>query len=196
MLLFLMACTPTCEDGQVNDPITGDCVNTWSDPTTPEEALAALAECEYATPGSGLDLIAGCVDDACVGMTLGEFEAELGAADECDANIFEDELIGCEWDSGVFASFLGDNGALPEDGEATMVAARHNYNGSDPDGLALNISLTCYLDVLGEPDDIDYTETDAGLSPWHTQWDGVAAFTDFFGDNYGEVTSLYLHGVD
>ena len=40
MLLFLMACTPTCEDGQVNDPITGDCVNTWSDPTTPEEALA------------------------------------------------------------------------------------------------------------------------------------------------------------
>lgn len=196
MLFLLLACTPTCPEGQINDPISGDCVGTWSDPTSPEEALAALSECEFLPSGDDLDLFEGCVDVACVGMTLSEIEGLLGEGD-CDANLFDDELIGCEWDGGdLYASFEGENGVAVEDGVARTVAAKENYAGADPSGLGLDISLNCYLDALGEPDDIDYVDTDAGLSPWHVQWDGVGAFTDFFGDNYGAVTSLYLHGQD
>ena len=195
MLLILLGCTPTCEDDQINDPITGDCVELWSDPSTPEEALAALPDCSALPGGNRIDLVQGCVDGACVGMRLGEIEADLGDA-ECDSNAFEDDLIGCEWDWGVLALFHGEDGSLPSDATATTVAAKDDFDGADPDGLGLGISLNCYLDTLGEPDDIDYTETDAGLSPWYTRWDGVGAFTDFFGSNYGEVTSLYLHGMD
>jgi len=194
MLLLLLACSPPCEEGQINHPVTGECMKAWSDPSTPDEALAALPECDYLGPGDRIVVDAGCVDDACVGMSLAGISAVLGEG-TCEGDAFDGEPIGCAWNN-VSVRFEGEAGTYVEDGIATSIAAIDEFDGSSPEGLGLGISLSCYLEVLGEPDDIHYTDTDFGLSPWHTTWDGIGAFTDYFSDDYGQVSSVFLHGRD
>ncbi|MCP4810608.1 MAG: hypothetical protein GY913_33125 [Proteobacteria bacterium] len=63
-----------------------------------------------------------------------------------------------------------------------------------PGGLGIGVSMRCFLDVYGEPDDIDYTVDDRGHyevqsfdydDPW------FVVRTDLFGgDGYAEHISL------
>lgn len=182
LALPLLACPST--DGTAVFPCRagfelaedGHCYPPLSTPTTPLVTDLLLGNaCARAEPGLGLDLIAGCVEGACAGDTFAAMEAALGGGARCSL-IQSGSLWLCEWPHSVQAQFPAgeaDSGEPGDNVKNSFVRALTDYAGSDPEGLALAVSITCFVQDLGVPSQVIYLDTDGALAPVQLVWDAV-----------------------
>lgn len=183
-------CYAEAEDA---DDDTGDGDDTGGDtgPTDPDTGAPDLddlldphRDCAPMEASDRLDLDAGCVDGACVGMTKAEVDAALGAA-TCAAG---DGAALCYWGQlGGVRAWLDDlDGDGVADADATVAEwlVYTPYDGSTADGLGIEASLGCWLQALGDPDLVVWRQdhTDGGWYLYELEWFGpdvsVVDFTD------------------
>ncbi|MBT3223770.1 MAG: hypothetical protein HN348_32275 [Proteobacteria bacterium] len=165
IFLFLQfACMPevVCPEGQLLTS-KGICV-TPQYKTFDTKYTADLPECELAEPSSRLDLRPGCVDGACPDMSYYEINEVLFEDGVC-TNSFSLGTTSCKWGDGIRTNFTDDNNdGLPDSNStASGLYVESPYSGSDKDGLAIGISIACFMEVLGYTDRIETLETDDGL---------------------------------
>lgn len=135
------------------------------------EGLPACAPAE----GEGLDLEAGCVGEACLGMSRAAVEEELGAPDGCEALIFD---IACSWMDDAVGFTFGDE---DEDGEAdagelaVSLSVELGYEGAD-EGLGPDASMRCFYDAWGEPRSAWFEDWGQGLRPILLGWAGISVW--------------------
>jgi hypothetical protein len=156
LIASLIACT-TCGEGQIKDPISGDCLDEYVAPTSQEEARESLPECDLLPSSSRLDIEAACADGACAGMTYNEVNAALGETGDCDEP--SSDWLVCHWQNDALHMYFEDadyDGQPDVDDVAIGLYLEESWSGSDESGLGLGISMRCYLDVLGEPEEIEY----------------------------------------
>ena len=166
-LLFAAACgQPECADDELLSA-SGECV--FVDPdreaVLPDEA-EGLPPCELAAPGNRLDPARGCADGACSDTPYGDWVAALGQPDECTSG---DGYAFCDWQGGAIDTFFddNDNDTVPDDGALSAgVFLNGGWSGASSDGLALGISMRCWLEVWSNRI-LDYETTDGVISEVH-----------------------------
>ncbi|MFT4627082.1 MAG: hypothetical protein ACI8PZ_005763, partial [Myxococcota bacterium] len=145
----------------------GDCVYLDPDrvPELPPEA-EGLPECTLAAPSNRMETSVGCADRACHDGTYDEWVAALGPADVCSNT---SGIAFCDWQGGALETFFDDddNDGIPDPGAtAAGVFLNDGWSGANADGLALGISLRCYLEVwTGRV--LDFETTDGVISEVH-----------------------------
>lgn len=120
-----------------------------------DAALAAMPSCVPGADDGALDIAAGCAGDVCLGSLWPDVREALGKPQLC--TFIVDGTV-CSWSSGLVASFAdGDGDGTPDD-EATAytISINRPWDGGTTDGLALDASLRCFVDVLGDPDAIGF----------------------------------------
>lgn len=152
-LLTLLGCPSPCGDDEV-ETFDG-CSPIGDGPVYDTETLPGyqLRPCD-ATPGTGLDLEAGCAQGVCVGDTFEDWRAVLGDPNDCDAS---GTFARCDWDaSGLAGSFddADDNG-IPDPGSVpAFVNVTSPAAGFSSGGLGVDVSFACFVQQLGAPEDI------------------------------------------
>lgn len=171
-LLSLLACSnePDCSIGFQPNP-DGNCYEDESEPIDiPDDAIAMayddFPDCDAEPTGDGtLDLFRRCAGGLCVGMTYDEMVASVGSdADSVDADY--DGYLFVGWDDlGVYLWLHdADEDGLPDPDDTTWrIVVQPWFAGTTDDGLGTDMSLACFVDVLGDPDAITF-EPDGG---WH-----------------------------
>ncbi len=82
------------------------------------------------------------------------FRTVLGEADDCYPSY--SDTIRCEWDAGVYSYFEdADGDELVEDTSESSFLYLGAPGLASPEGLGLGVSLQCFFDALGLPEDID-----------------------------------------
>lgn len=164
---------PGCRTGFTLAP-DGHCYPPLDTPTTPSVTDVLLAnECVRAEPGTDIDLFAGCIEGVCAGDTFLAMEEALGGGARCSLVLAATNWI-CEWPQGVEAQFRAgttDSGEPGDNVTNNFVRALTEYEGSDPSGLALGLSVSCFVEELGIPTEIVYRDTPGRLVPLQLVWD-------------------------
>lgn len=183
MLLILAACSTECLSG-FHVGSDGMC---YRDAVEADlDALSVVvAACSPGATDGALDILAGCADDVCVGMSLTEVEAAWGAAAACD----EDD---CQWSSGLEVQLDG--------AEVVELVVRAPWTGGTTDGLGPGATMGCFLEAYGQPDHIDAWRDDGGsLELWAASWftHGVLVFDEdaLLGDGDQRVDTLFIEGA-
>lgn len=156
ILALLWGCGPQCSEDEV---VTREgCVPAaesvgWDEETLPGYRLRA---CRTLEPGEGtLDFEDGCASGACLGDTYGSFRAALGEPTEIEG---AGSWVLVDWDQrGLYAYFDDDDGDNEPDPDEPVYRFVVNgpAAGTSVDGLATELSLACFVQVLGPPDDVD-----------------------------------------
>jgi hypothetical protein len=158
MLLLLAACA----DDPPADPTDsgGDPPTTSAATLAPvDAALADLPRCEPGSDDGALDVEAGCAGDVCLGTPWPEATATLGDPGSC---IYIVDGAVCFWDLGLVISFADTeaDGTPDDDATAYAIAVNPPFDGGTVDGLALDASLGCFVDALGDPDAVSFGHYD------------------------------------
>lgn len=151
---LLPACTPSCPPGL--EYIDGQCRS-----GTPGEGIdldeRGHPPCEFEAGNGRLDIDSGCADGACDDALYADMVDALGPA-SCDASDVISETTFCDWQGGALRSHFDDvdlDGVPDPDATARGLYLSEGYDGTSPDGLGLRVSLACFYDVYGEPDEED-----------------------------------------
>jgi hypothetical protein len=180
MLPLLWACA-------ADDPTT----DTASPPTPTgeeelppvEQALEDLKRCQPGTDDGTLDIEAACAGDVCLGTSWPDVSAALGPPDFCS---FVFDATTCGW-SGLNVGFAdGDGDGTPDDdAQAYLVAINPPWDGGTTDGLALDATVGCFVDVLGTPDGVSFGSYPAGWFVRSLAWDDLYFTLYDYGDPDG-----------
>lgn len=155
ILAVLAACTTTCGP---DEAVTADgCVPVGTTVAWDEDTLPGyqLRECSMEAGDGRMDFIAGCASGACIDEPYTAWVTALGQPDVMDPGTTRVQV---EWfDAGVYAYFDDDNDdnrpddtALPDSFHTTERAS-----GESDEGLRIDISFACFVQTLGDPDDLD-----------------------------------------
>jgi hypothetical protein len=140
-------------------------------PPTANDVLANLGACEPKKDGDEIDIPRGCIEEACVDATWDVVQQTLGEGVACEA-VGADWI--CEWPQFISIQFpIGDDDVVtPAAGaRAGWVRALSTYVGADGDGLAIGISLQCFVDVLGMPTTAEFVDTAGELVARQLVWE-------------------------
>jgi hypothetical protein len=137
--------------------------------------LEGLGPCVPLKPGAELDWLTGCLvgeaGPACAGDSFDAVDLAWGRGASCDDN---GSTWTCGWDGGLQATFdVEDEDSVEPGGDrpANLVRALSTFDGSDPDGLGVEISLRCWVGSLGPPSDLLFVDDPGELVPVEGYWD-------------------------
>ena len=170
---LLSGCPVTGADDDDDDDSAGES----GDPTV-ADVLDALAACEP-LPGDGrIDLERACADDACASMTYDEMNAALGEDGDCMG--WTPTQVKCTWSNGIYRLFAdADDDDIPdEDFESGVLWLDVPYDGATLDGLGVDVPLSCFIEVLGYPQHLDFYGWNGDYSVSHMQWDEMYGAED------------------
>lgn len=208
--LALLVLIPACADplvcGDGTEEVDAVCTApTPEEPLPPRMAdlLEALPACVPSEGPVTLDLVAGCADGACVGMSVDEVDAALGTSGTCEPYSFDPTTIGCDWPNGISISFddLDEDGSVDPGSRADALSLRPPFSGATEDGLGLGASMRCFLDHLGAPESVTWDREGSEYLVSRLDFfdEGVFVTDDGFSDLSfrpdGRVDSLYLFGA-
>lgn len=205
MLILLLACgseeiacregTTLAADGHCYPPLLE------RDPRL-EDLIASWPACEP-TPGPDtIDLVGGCASQVCAGMTYDEMVAEIGPGD-CQTTNFDARQVYCTWEQlGIDGLFRDTNeDEVPnEDAETDRIHVFRPSTAATIDGLGVDATLSCYFDVLGNPEILQYVDAGGTLLPEAFIWDryGLRAYDETAAGGVarpdGYVDEIYLYG--
>ncbi len=123
-------------------------------PGSIESVLNALPACETVAADGRLNVVSGCADAACVGMTYDEITEVMADAGACEPMGDGTPAMVCTWEGVVEITFDDlDLDFEPDKGDmAAGIRILGEYAGGTPEGLGLGASSSCYLEEFGEPD--------------------------------------------
>ena len=160
-LLALASCVDAVSCGPFTEEVDGACVGQVVEELEPGEsafyeALSGLSPCVPAEGEVQLDLQAGCAGDACVGA---DAQALLDAHPDAECRS-EGGLLSCDIGE-VRASVVdADWNGEPDDGAVVRSLQVLAPGKRTDDGLGVGASMSCFLDVLPEPDLVAATQQD------------------------------------
>lgn len=129
-----------------------------TDSATPPDAIALLQQswdaCD-ATSGDGTLDLTGCALGVCAGATYADAVEALGEADSFDDS--DPGYVNATWTEGVSTWYpdLDTDGVPDADGLATWISVFPSANVTTEEGLGPRVSMRCFVDVLGDPDQIE-----------------------------------------
>lgn len=172
-MLWLLACTVAAPD--TGSATAGsDAEDSADDDPAPEDSaladpLDALADCSPESPGDRLDVDAACFDGVCLGQTLEAADDAFGRPSTCLP--FGSAAL-CFWGDGILGSLTDSDGdGTPDSGARIYVlSALDPWDGADPAGLALGLGLGCFVDTLGTPSTLLFSEVEGALVPSAATW--------------------------
>jgi hypothetical protein len=122
-------------------------------PATVGGVLESLPACQTADADGRLDLVTGCVGEACVGHTLDELEAALGVEPACVTPEGAAGISRCTFEDTLIVELLDSDGdGWPDKGAEAEAIELEGPWASTPEGLGVGASTSCFLQVYGEPD--------------------------------------------
>ncbi len=123
-------------------------------PGSIESVLDSLPACETVAADGRLNVVSGCADAACIGMTYEEVAEVMGDAGACEPVGDGSPAMVCTWEAVVEIEFDDLDGDFePDKGDMTSaIRILGEYAGGTPEGLGLGASSSCYLEHFGEPD--------------------------------------------
>jgi hypothetical protein len=185
-----------CADGFYEGD-DGNCYEIRADEDPVDLAFAALPECHPLDPDDRLDLRDRCLDGVCVGAEFQSADDALGDAWYCD--YYSDGWVDCRWEGlGVRIVTPGDIDAPDPSGAMWRVEMMPAYDGADEDGLGIGISVACWVDLLGEPDRIEFAEDGSDWKIDNLWWESGITVWDYVDESDGEggdglVDWVYLY---
>ncbi len=187
LILLALACQPALPDCEPGQNINADyeCVD---DPAIPGSEL--LPPCDLLPVGDEIEVSSGCSEGACADATYDSFNAALGETGECDSL---EGYAFCDWRDGLLGSFFDDNDGddVPDDGAgAAGVFLDSGYAGASADGLGVDISLQCWIDVYGYTDLVEYETVGEEQFIAELQWGDLGLIVDAQADGDGEGDGL------
>ncbi len=144
---------------------TGD--SAGEEPTTLQEVMDDLGDCELTVADGALDLDRHCVHDFCVGDTVADAAALFGEPDDTVVYFIRYEGYTYTstyqvWANGITLYFddADDDGVLADSDHATSIAIELPWGGGTDEGLGLGASMSCFIEALGYPDQADFWSVD------------------------------------
>lgn len=191
LLAIFLGCSH-CPSGYATDA-SGACVSGDTDETAAldgdgqllwSEIAASIPACTPDDADDALNLVGGCVDGACVGMTKAEVDDVLGAPTECD-----DSLDDCVYAGGIELDY--------DAGIADTFSLSSPYGGRDQNGLGVGVGLGCFVDVFGTPDAMAAFLENGVVGIWNLAWydANVSIYDeDSFGADVGDwvIDTIYV----
>lgn len=199
LLATLAACgNADCPEGQARSS-AGECIDLdlpeWNDDLLPDASVWA---CTMAETGTRLDFLGACADGACDGDTIEDMTATLGTPECRDFGI--DQVVACDWNGGIGAHFDDlDRDEVPDAGAiADVFNIELPWDGTSEEGLALGLSMGCFVEVFGPPEDSDLTAWDSErMVPTRLQWANFSVSDDDLlddPDGYADSILFYRAG--
>jgi hypothetical protein len=194
------------ECGSGTEEVDGVCVaveaDTDTDTDTDEEVdiedlLDTLPECEPVEANGRIDLTTGCADGGCAAMTADELNTALGEDGSCTPSSVDSTRLFCDWSMGIWTTFddLDQNGEPDADSTAGTLYLEYPYDGGTDDGLGPDASFSCFVDVLGYPNSIDFWDLSGTLEPYAMFWFDLGLYvSDFWGT--GTAETMGISGAD
>ena len=132
----------------------GEAVIITETPGSIESVLDSLPACETVAADGRLNVVSGCADAACVGMTYDEIADVMADPGACEPVGDGSPAMVCTWEGVVEIEFDDLDGDFePDKGDmAAAIRILGEYAGGTPEGLGLGASSSCYLEQFGEPD--------------------------------------------
>lgn len=125
------------------------------------DPFATAPACESEAGDGSIDLEAACASGVCAAGTYAEWAETLGPADAIGETSFG---LRCEWNMGLEA-FFDDadlDGAPDDDSVAGYFHITDAYAGRTDEGLGVGVGIMCFVDVLGQPQDISAVSIEDG----------------------------------
>lgn len=184
---------------------TGDSAE--DDVSTLEDLLDDLGDCELGIADGELNLDRHCVHDYCVGDTVADAEAAFGAPDETVVYFVRYGGIIYtvayeQWANGIKIYFddADADGILLETDHSTAIALDLPWGGGTEEGLGLGASLSCFVEALGYPDQVEFWTVGDGYGINYAFWsafqltvyDDALNGTGEFGISDGLVDGIFL----
>jgi hypothetical protein len=173
MIPWLVACAAEPED-------TGSPAPDGTTTAAPVElALEQMPPCEPGSNDGRLDVTGACADGVCLGTTYAEAVDLLGPT-TC---VFIVDGSTCFFDSLVISFRDDDADGVPnDDATAYSLAANAPWDGGTAEGLALDATLRCFVDVLGTPSAVSFGSYPEGWLVRTLAWDPLFFSVYDFGD--------------
>jgi hypothetical protein len=162
VLLILLACAdePACPGPKIDGvcyAATDDAPATPTDTGTAVDAFAVLAaEWEPCAPlpGNGeLDLTGQCAFGVCDNQPYADAVLALGPPAEVEASYGQ---VDVSWSEGVTAYYADPGTGVPaQDALSISVLVSPDADAQTTDGLGPGVSMQCWVDALGNPDEIE-----------------------------------------
>ncbi len=132
----------------------GEAIIITETPASIESVLDSMPACERVAADGRLNVVSGCADSACVGLTYEEVVEVMGEDGACEPVADGSPQMVCTWENVMEIRFDDlDLDYEPDKGDlAAGVRIYGEYAGGTPEGLGLGASSSCYLEDFGEPD--------------------------------------------
>jgi len=168
-----------------------------------QEEIDLMKPCTIAAPGDRLDITGGCADTVCATDSYAQINQKLGETGHCSGASTPGatgQTLRCSWREGAISAWFDDDEGDDVPDEGPTMQGLHlsaSWDGSDPNGLAMGLSLRCFIDLLGMPDQVNHTLYDnvtrqvSGL-----YWDALGFEVE---DDHGRSDDLpngYVDGME
>jgi hypothetical protein len=116
--------------------------------------LDSLPACETIAADGRLNVVSGCADGACVGMTYDDVVDVMGEYGACEPTADGAPSVQCTWEGVVEITFDDlDDDFTPDKGDMIdSIRLLGEYPGGTAEGLGLGASTSCFIEQYGEPD--------------------------------------------
>lgn len=143
---LLIGCGKKDEDGEA--------IIVTDSPASIERVLDTLPACETIAADGRINIVSGCADGACVGMTYDDITEVMGGEGACEPTEDGAPAVRCTWEAEVEITFADlDDDFHPDKGDMVeSIRILGEYAGGTPEGLGLGASSSCFLEQFGEPD--------------------------------------------
>jgi|GEM_PF-6144424 len=123
-------------------------------PASIEGVLDTLPACQTIAADGRINVVSGCADGACVGMTYDDISDVMGDYGACEPVGDGSAAVVCTWEGVVEIAFDDlDDDFEPDKGDlAESIRIMGEYAGGTPEGLGIGASSSCFLEQFGEPD--------------------------------------------
>ena len=122
-----------------------------------------LPECQTSPTTAALDLDAGCVNEACAGMTREALDAASGEPAECHESSHTTGLTHCSWLGGAIEAQFHDTKGP---GATSLFVTAPDWRTAD--GLGVGSALSCFLDRFGHEASGVRVDVEDGWLIWHS----------------------------
>lgn len=132
----------------------GEAVILTETPASIDGVLDTLPACQSIAADGRINVVSGCADGACVGMTYDDIADVMGEDGACEPTWDGTPTVTCTWEGVVEIQFDDlDDDFSPDKGDmAERIRVLGEYAGGTPEGLGLAASSSCFLEQFGEPD--------------------------------------------
>lgn len=127
---------------------------TTATPASIDGVLDTLPGCETIAADGRINVVTGCADAACVGMTYEDISEVMGDEGACEPVVDGSPDLRCSWEGIIEIEFTDLDGDYePDKGDmASAIRVHGEYGGGTPEGLGISASSSCFLEQFEDPD--------------------------------------------